>query len=164
MHRTVKIITGTVSAAALIGIGAAIGSAGSSNPAVTVTGQAVPGPTVTVTEPGDTTTVAPPPPEQGTVLKTFTNKGNQVTPAFNVPDDGDYIVTWSYSGNIDDSFGDSQPSNFAITEAGDGIGLGLPNDIAGSGSGSTEVTGADGTDRLNVQAVGSWMIQIKSAG
>jgi hypothetical protein len=135
----------------------------------------VPGPTKTVTKtvtvrvpvPGPTTTVtqevpAPPPP-QGSVIDTFSGSGNQVTPAFNVPDGGDYIVLWSYSGNVDTSFGTDQATNFAITETGGGIGLDLPNDIASSGSGSTEVTGANSNDRLNVQATGQWTITIKSA-
>jgi hypothetical protein len=135
----------------------------------------VPGPTKTVTKtvtvkvpvPGPTETVtkevpAPPPP-QGSVIDTFSGSGNQVTPAFNVPDGGDYIVLWSYSGNVDTSFGTNQAANFAITETGGGIGLDLPNDIASSGSGSTEVTGANSSDRLNVQATGQWAITIKSA-
>jgi hypothetical protein len=73
------------------------------------------------------------------------------------------VVSWSYSGNVDNSFGTSQPSNFAIQNTGDGMGLGLPNDIAASGHGSTEVTGASGTESFNVQAVGSWTITVKAA-
>lgn len=125
----------------------------------TVTRQvAVPGPTVTAIK-----DVPAPPPPQGSVVNTFSGSGNQATPAFNVPDSGDYLVIWSYSGNVDTSFGDSQATNFAITETGSGEALGLPNDIAASGSGSTEVTGASSTDRLNVQAAGHWTITIKSA-
>lgn len=118
----------------------------------------VPGPTKTVTK-----EVPAPPPPQGAVTNTFSGSGNQVTPAFNVPDDGNYIVDWSYSGNVDNSFGTGQASNFIISETGGGEGLGLPNVVASSGSGSTEVTGAGSTDRLNVQALGQWTITIKSA-
>lgn len=164
MRKSVKAVLGVMAGGALIGIGAAIGSAGqpaakaaSPVPAVTVT-QSVPGPEVTVTE-----TVAPAPPPAGSVIGTFRGSGNQVTRAFNVPDSGDYIVTWTYSGNADDSLGSSSPSNFIVTETGDGVGLGLPNAIGISGSGSTEVTGADGTDSLNVQAAGQWVITVKSA-
>lgn len=114
----------------------------------------VPGPTVTQTVP------APAPP-QGSTLDTFHGTGNEVTPQFNVPSDGNYILTWSYSGNIDSSFGSSDPTNFSIMPTGDGFGD-TPNDIAASGQGSTEVTGADSHDSLNVEAVGSWTITIKS--
>lgn len=117
----------------------------------------VPGPTVSVT-----VTVTAPPPPQGSVIDTFTGTGNQVTPSFNVPADGNYIVGWTYSGNVDTSLGNDTAANFIITETGGGEADGLPNDIAASGSGSTEVTGAGSTDRLNVQATGSWTITIKS--
>ena len=146
-------------------------------PTVTVT-QLAPAPTITVTR-----TIAPPrgdpaassggiqtpttasvsasPPSASTVLDTFKGTGNQVTPSFNVPDGGDYIVVWSYSGNTDPTMG--RPTNFIISETGSGTALGLPNEIATLGQGSTEITGAGSTDRLNVQSVGSWTITIKSA-
>jgi hypothetical protein len=127
----------------------------------------VPGPTVTTTVPVPgptvTTTVPAPPPPAGTAIGTFNGTGNQVTPAFNVPGSGNYIVAWSYTGNVDNSLGSSQPTNFSISETGSGIGGNLPNDIATSGHGSTEVTGAGSTDSLNVQAAGSWTITITSA-
>lgn len=159
-HRLLKGIGAVVVAGALIGIGAAIGSSGSSTKTVTV-----PGPTVTETVPGPATTVtaSPPPPAAGAVIATFKGKGNENTGPFNVPDSGNYIVAWSYSGNVDTAFGSSQPTNFAIQETGDGMSLGLPNDIAASGHGSTEVTGASGTDSFNVQAAGSWTITVKVA-
>jgi hypothetical protein len=118
----------------------------------------VPGPTKTVTK-----EVPAPPPPQGAVTDTFNGSGNQVTPAFNVPADGDYIVAWSFYGNVDNSLGTGQASNFIIDETGGGEALGLPNTVAASGSGSTEVTGAGSADRLNVQAIGHWTITIKSA-
>jgi hypothetical protein len=151
--------------ATAFGIGAGIG-AGSSGGHTTTT---VPGPTVTQTVPvpGPTVTqtqkVQAPPPPAGAVLHTFKGSGNQVTPAFNVPDSGNYIVRWSFSGNVDTSFGDSQPSNFIISNTGDGIGIGLANVVQAAGSGSTEVTDGSGTDSLNVQAAGSWTITIVSA-
>ena len=144
----------------LIGIG--IGSGTKAAP------KAEPAPTVTVFRPGaattETVTDSPPPPAPGTRIGKWSGSGNQVTPAFTVPDDGNYIVTWAYHGNDDCSFGSCQGSNFAISNTGDGLGMGLPNDIAGSGSGSTEVTGGSGTDRFNVQATGHWTITVRSAG
>jgi hypothetical protein len=176
MKRGLKYTLGTIGALALVGIGAAIGSSGSHTATVTKTATVVktrdvpvPGETKTVSVkvpvPGPTKTVtkevpAPPPP-QGAVTDTFSGSGNQVTPAFNVPDSGDYIVAWTYSGNADPQLGN--PSNFIISETGGALPLGLPNVIGVSGSGSTEVTGASISDRLNVQAAGHWTITIKSA-
>jgi hypothetical protein len=167
VRRPLRIALQVAGAAALVGIGAAIGSAGSSPsasspaPAVTVTASAAaaaPAPAVTVTE-----TVSPPPPAAGEKIATFKGSGNAVTPPFNVPDSGNYIVTWYYSGNVDTSFGNSQPANFSVANTGDGLGGDLPNDIAASGHGSTEVTGGTGTDRFNVQAAGSWTITVTAA-
>jgi hypothetical protein len=156
-----------VAAGALIGIGAAIGSSGSSTKTVTVPGPTVTvqGPTVTETVPGPATTVtaSPPPPAAGAVIATFKGSETENTGSFNVPDSGNYIVAWKYSGNVDTSFGSSMASNFIISNTGDGMALGLPNEIAASGHGSTEVTGASGTDSFNVKAVGSWTITVKSA-
>ena len=118
----------------------------------------VPGPVRTVT-----VKVPAPPPAPGEVIDTFRGTGNQTTPAFNVPDDGSYTVRWTYSGNVDSSFGSSSPTNFAIEETGSGEALGLPNDIASSGQGSTTITDADATDRLNVEGAGSWSITIQAA-
>lgn len=173
MKRFAKAGIAVAAGAALIGIGAAIGSAGSSTAAiakpVTVTRQVpVPGETKTVTVkvpvPGPTKTVTvsvpAPPPAPGDVISTYSGNGSQVTPAFNVPDDGDFIVAWSYSGNWDDG----QGSNFIVTDNGSSLGaLSLPNTIASSGSGSTEVTGANATDSLNVQAIGHWTLTIRAA-
>jgi hypothetical protein len=182
VRKSVKIAFGTVSAAALAGLGAGCAGGSTSTVARTVVGPAVtktdsvPGPTVTrtvvgptVTEthsvPGPTVTVtqtvSAPPPPAGSVIDTFEGAGNEATPAFNVPDSGDYVVIWSYSGNNDPSLGG--PTNFSISENGSGLGADLPNDIASSGQGSTEITGAGSTDSLDVQATGSWVITIKSA-
>jgi len=168
-HRVLKGVGAVVVAGALLGIGVAIGSSGSSTETVAVPGptvtKTVPGPTVIKTVPGPvrTVTVSPPPPAAGAVIATFNGSGTENTGKFNVPDGGNYVVSWSYSGNVDNSFGTSQPSNFAIQNTGDGMGLGLPNDIAASGHGSTVVTGASGTESFNVQAVGSWTITVKAA-
>lgn len=145
-------------ALAIAGLAAGCGSsAAKPGPAVTVTAtQTVPGPETTVT-------VSPPPPAAGAKIGHWSGSGNQVTPAFDVPDGGSYIVTWSYYGNSDTSFGDSSPSNFSIQNTSDGYGQ-LPNDIAASGSGSTEITGVSGaTDRFNVGSVGHWSITVKAA-
>lgn len=125
-------------------------------PRVTVTAtQTVPGPETTVT-------VSPQPPGPGSKIGHWSGTGNQVTPAFNVPDGGSYVVIWTYYGNNDTSFGDSQPTNFSIQNTSDGSGQ-LPNDIAASGSGSTEITGVSGsTDRFNVEAAGHWSITVKT--
>ncbi len=166
-HRVLKGVGAVVAAGALIGIGAAIGSSGNSTKTVTVPGptitKTVPVPGPTVTTPGKTVTVSPPPPATGSVIATFKGTGNENTGKFTVPDSGNYIVAWSYSGNVDTAFGQSQAPNFAIQETGDGMSLGLPNDIAASGHGSTEVTGASGTDSFNVEAAGSWTITVKAA-
>jgi len=165
-HRILKGIGAVVAAGALIGIGAAIGSSGNSTKTVT---QTVPGPTVTQTVPApaptvtQTVTASPPPPATGTTVATFRGSGNENTGSFSVPDSGNYLVTWSYSGNNDCSLGSCQATNFSISETGSGFGGDLPNDIAASGHGSTEVTGASGTDSFNVQAVGSWTITVKAA-
>lgn len=163
-------VGGTVAAAAIVGVIAGTASAQTR----TVTQRVnVPGPVTTKivprNVPGPTKTViktvfrqAPPPPP-GAKIAVYSGTGNEVTPAFNVPDSGNYIVRWSYSGNIDTSFGGSQATNFNISETGSGYGGDLPNDIAASGSGSTEVTGAGSTDSLNVQAAGSWTITVVSA-
>lgn len=159
-HRLLKALAGIAAGIVVLVIGIAIGSAGRqvktvASPAVTVTAtatQQVPGPVVTET-------AVAPAPAAGGVIGKYKGTGNQVTPSFNVPDSGSYIVRWSYTGNSD-SYG---PTNFAISNTGDGMGLGLPNDIADHGSGSTQVTGATGTDSLNVQATGSWTVTVTAA-
>jgi hypothetical protein len=141
----------------------AAGSAGCAStktvpgPTVTVTQtRNVPGPTVTVT-----VTVSAPPPAPGTTIGKWSGTGHEATPAFNVPSSGAYIVIWSYYGNIDPSLGGG--TNFAIQENGQGSGGSLPNDIAASGSGSTEITGAPSTDSFNVTATGHWTITVNTA-
>jgi hypothetical protein len=124
----------------------------------------VPGPTVTKPGPTVTVTESAPPPAAGAVIGTWRGTGNQTTPAFNVPDSGNYTVLWSYSGNTDSSFGSSSATNFMVDETtGGGESMGLPNNIAASGQGSTMVTGASGVDSFNVQAAGSWVITVKAA-
>jgi hypothetical protein len=146
------------SAVAGIAVGAANSTRHVPGPRVTVT-QEVPGPVRTETI---IQTVPAPPPPAGTVLDTFHGTGSQVTPAFNVPPTTDYVVKWSYSANLDTSFGSATPANFAIGSNGSGTGD-LPDDIAAAGSGSTEVTGAGSADSLNVEATGNWTIVIVSA-
>jgi hypothetical protein len=146
------IAAGAVTLAA-IGIGAC---------SSTVTKTVIVTKTVTVPGPTITQTVSPPPPPAGSKLDTFHGTGNQVTPAFNAPSSGDYIVSWTYSGN--DTDGASGGDNFSISATDSSAdALGLPNTIGTSGSGSTEVTGASGVETFNVQATGSWTITITSA-
>jgi hypothetical protein len=158
--RGVKAVLVGLGALAILGAGIGIGAATASPPVHTVTVTKtvnVPGPTVT-----QTVQVPAPPPPAGTLIGRWSGSGNQVTPSFNAPASGNYIVKWAYSGNVDPSFGGG--TNFAIsTTDSNAMGLGLPNDIAASGSGSTEVTGASGTESFNVQATGQWTIKVISA-
>jgi hypothetical protein len=116
----------------------------------------VPGPVKTVTK-----TVTAPPPAPGEKVGSWSGTGNQNTPAFYTPQTGDYIVKWTYWNNSD-PYG---ASNFSISPTDNSaFGGNMPNDIASSGSGSTEITGATGnTDSFNVQAVGSWTITVIAA-
>lgn len=154
----------TVSASLAIGLlaGIGLGAGGSHTVTKTVT-KYVPGPTVTVPGPTVTVTVSPPPPPTGATLLKYSNSGNQVTPEFTVPDPGDYIVKWTYSGN--DTDGSSQGDNFIMNEddGNDSNALGLPNAIGTSGNGSTEVTNDAGTHTFNVQATGNWTVTVISA-
>jgi hypothetical protein len=102
------------------------------------------------------------PPKNGATILNYTGHGNRVTSQFTVPDSGNYIVSWSYSGNS----GGYGADNFNISLVGSqALALGLPNDIATSGSGTTEVTGDSGLESFNVQAEGSatWSIKVLSA-
>lgn len=132
----------------------------------------VPGPVITkvltktvrVSVPGPVVTklVPAPPPPAGATIGTWSGSGNENTPAFYAPQSGDYVVSWSYYGNTDPSVGGG--ANFIISATDSNANaLGLPNDIASSGSGSTEVTGASGSESFNVQAIGTWTITVKSA-
>jgi hypothetical protein len=178
-RRWPKRVGAVVALGAALGIGAAIGSAGNTTKTVagptrivtktvTVPGPArtvikdVPGPTKTITK-TKTVTVQAPPPAAGAVVTTFHGSGNEATPSFNVPASGNYIVAWTFSGN-EDSFGGGG-SNFIIDNTGSGAGLGLANDIAVSGHGSSEVTGGSGTDSFNVQAAdsASWTLTVTAA-
>lgn len=148
-----------------VGIGIGAGTASHTNTqtvttkTITTPGKTVnvPGPTKTVIK---TVTVPAPPPAAGTTIATFHGTGSQATAKFNVPSDGNYEVAWTFSGNEDDSFGSSSPSNFIISNTGSGEGLGLANTIAVSGHGSTVVTDGSGTDQFNVQADGSWTLTV----
>lgn len=143
-----------------VALGAAACTSHSSTPA-----HAAPGPTVTetipVAGPTQTVTKSPPPPPTGSTVATLTGSGTAVTKSFNVPASGDFVVQWTYSGN--DSSGSAD--NFIVTNTGAGLATSLPNDIATSGHGSTEVTGDSGTESFNVQADStcSWTITVVSA-
>jgi hypothetical protein len=132
----------------------------------------LPGKTITKTVPvrGPTKTViktvpAPPPPA-GSAIGRWSGTGNEVTLAFSAPASGDYIVSWNYSGNVDNSFGSSSATNFSISPTDQNAFEGdLPNDIATSGSGSTEITGVTPghPESFNVQAAGQWTIKVAAA-
>lgn len=129
-----------------------------------------PGPTTTATAtvevPGPTFTVtaSPAPPPSGTALGTWSGTGNENTPAFSAPQSGDYVVSWTYSNNTDPSIGGA--TNFSISATDQNAFSGtFPNDIATSGSGSTEITGVTPghAESFNVQATGQWTIKVVSA-
>jgi hypothetical protein len=160
-NKSGKAIAGLAIAVAF-GTGIGIGTSTTSpQPGKTVS---VPGPTVTVTGPDVTVTASPAQPSTGAVLGTWKGSGNSNTPQFIIPGSGDYIVSWQYSGNVDPSFGGG--TNFAITNTNaDALSTSLPNDIAASGHGSTEVTGGSGNESFNVQSSAqcNWSITVKSA-
>jgi hypothetical protein len=106
--------------------------------------------------------VPTPAPTEGTLLD-FSGNGSEVTPSFTVGGDGDYTVSWTFSGNSDPSFGNA--SNFIMQEDGgsDVSALDLPNVIETSGSGSTGVADDAGPHTFNVQATGSWTVTVVSA-
>lgn len=98
----------------------------------------------------------------GTVIATYSGTGTEATGKFNVPASGDYVVKWSYSSNTDPSIGGG--SNFSITPiSSSGMSGNYPNDIAKSGSGSTEDTGMSGGQAFNVMATGYWKVTVISA-
>jgi hypothetical protein len=71
-----------------------------------------------------------------------------------------------YSGNVDNSFGSSSATNFSISPTDQNALEGdLPNDIATSWSGSTEITGVtpDHPESFNVQAASQWTIKVVAA-
>src|SRR5512146_1514657 len=137
---TMKISKSTVISTALAAIMAgslAGGVAACTGATKTVT---TPGATVTKTVPvpGPVVTkeVPAPPPPAGTQIGSWSGTGNAHTPSFNAPASGNYVVSWTYSGNSDQFGG----SNFAIEATDPDAYTGsLPNDIASSGSGSTEI-------------------------
>jgi hypothetical protein len=119
----------------------------------------VPGPTATAT-----VTVSASPPPAGTPLGTWSGTGNENTPAFSAPQSGDYVVSWTYSNNADPSAGGATNFSISATDP-NAAGGNLPNDIATSGSGSTEITGVTPGDAesFNVQSTGQWTIKVISA-
>lgn len=142
----------------VLGISACSTTSTVPGPTVTKSVQ-VPGPSVTETV---TKTVSAPPPPAGTKIGSWSGHGNQNTPSFNAPASGDYVVSWKYSHNNDPSIGGG--TNFSIEPTDqEAFGGQFPNDIASSGSGSTEVTGVSGVQSFNVAATGDWTITVKTA-
>lgn len=161
MRKLALVLAGVLAAAVLLGIGIAIGSAGKTtvHEAGKTVVKTVPGPVVTKT-------VAPAPPAAGTTLLDFSGKGSEVTPAFSVSGDGDYILSWTFSGN--DSSGTPDGDNFIVNENdpnSDGFAANLPNLIQSSGSGSTGVNGDTGTHSFSVQADAgcTWTLKVVTA-
>lgn len=149
-------------------VGAGVISAGVIAGCSTTHTVTTPGPTVTTTTevPGPTVTVtaSPSPPPTGTSLGTWSGTGNENTPAFSAPQSGDYVVSWTYSNNVDPSMGGATNFSISATDP-NASGGNLPNDIATSGSGSTEITGVTPGDAesFNVQAAGQWTMKVVSA-
>lgn len=161
MNKALKVVTYIATLGIGLGIGAGIGASGNHVNTRTIT---VSGPTVTQTIPGQTITVtaSPPTPVSGQIIGKWSGTGNQNTGSFQAPGNGNYVISWQYSGNNDPSIGGG--TNFAISATDSNAdAIGLPNDIASSGHGSTEVTNASGTESFNVQATGSWSITVKAA-
>jgi hypothetical protein len=156
-------VRGTLILAGTLGTGIGIGAVSASPTAAT---HAVTRPAAVTTVPGPavTVTVSPPAPAAGTVLLKDTGSGTRVTPSFTAGGSGDYIVSWSFSGNSD-GFGGG--SNFIMGEDGatDANALSLPNDIAVQGSGSTEIEGDAGAHTFNVRAAdgSTWTVKVVSA-
>jgi hypothetical protein len=112
-----------------------------------------------------TVTVSPPPPAPGVQVFRYSGHGTQVTPSFDVPSTGDYTVTWSFSGNSD-GYGNGGNFIAQLTQPGVIGAMGLPNDIASSGHGSTEVDGdPSASEAFNVQSEdsSSWTVTVASA-
>lgn len=161
-----KLVRGTLYAAGLaiaFGAGAGIGNASAGNtasPAPVI--RTVPGPTVTQTVAGPTVTASPPAPASGQLIGKWHGSGNENTPSFNA--NGNIVVSWNYSGNIDPSIGGG--TNFSISNTNSNAYTGtLPNDIAVSGHGSTEITDDTGPESFNVQSAPgcNWTITVTAA-
>lgn len=73
-------------------------------------------------------------------------------------------MSWTYSNNVDPSIGGGTNFSISATDP-NAFGGNLPNDIATSGSGSTEITGVTpgNAESFNVQATGQWAIKVVSA-
>lgn len=166
MKRSVKIVVAVVGLGVAFGIGHA---SGDTTKDITETHVVTHTVTHTVTKdvpgPVQTKTVYEPASDgpAGTKLATYTGSGNEATPSFQAPASGDYTITWSFSGNDEQADGGDNFAIQATDQQADA--LGLPNDIQTSGNGSTEVTGASGTESFNVTAdqTCSWSISITSA-
>jgi hypothetical protein len=157
-----KFLAATAIVGTIIGVtGISVAAAESGSHTKTVTNTVtVPGPVRVIPGPTVTKTAPPPAPQAGQIIATYHGNGNDVTPEFNVPADGNYLVTWQFSDN-GDGFGNGD--NFIIDNTGDGDGSSLANDIAISGHGTGEVQGAGSTDSLTVQSGDncSWTLTIK---
>jgi hypothetical protein len=100
-------------------------------------------------------------------LLNFTGHGDESTPKFDTS--GDFTVTWSYSGNVDTSFGSSTPTNFIAnmntSGQGEDIAFNGANDVQASGTGNQTVSGDDGTHYFTVQASANstWTIKVITA-
>lgn len=102
------------------------------------------------------------------VLLTFTGHGNESTPKFS--SSGDFTVTWSYSGNVDNTTGSSIPDNFMMDmyttgQGDDMLNFNPVNEIQTSDSGNQTVSGDDGTHYFTVQsnASSTWTIKVVAA-
>ena len=146
-----------LAAAALIGIGVAIGAVSIPR---TVTqkytvGVNVPGPTVTSTT---TVTASPPAPPPPATLFSQSGSRNWNSPPFQVTG-AVLTVVFSYSGN--------QDSNFIaglVSDQGDD--LSIANEIGSTGGKTTTLypNGAGGSYHLEITAQGDWTFKITQSG
>lgn len=164
-HKVLKTVVAVASGGALLGIGIAIGSGGGTTtvagPAKVVTKNVpVPGPTVTKIK---TVTEKPAAPAAGATVLDYTGHGSAVTPQFQVPASGDYVLSWTFDGNTTGFGGD----NFIVNPTDSSVFTGsTPNDIATAGKGSTEITQDPGpTEAFNVQADdgATWTLKVVAA-
>lgn len=155
-NRTKAALGGALLFAAGIGLGTSISSSPTTPAAAGTTRTVdVPGPTITVT-------AQPAAPAPSTALGRWSGNGTSSKVSFAAPASGDYVVSWRFSGNTTGYGGDNFIMNDTDSNADS---FSLPNVIQESGSGSTEVTGASGTEVLNVQADQGchWVVKVVAA-
>jgi hypothetical protein len=144
-------------------LGIAAGSAGSGTPSSAPS----PASTASVTPPATRATTAAPHPKStpsSVTLLHVSGSGNYNSAPFTVGgDDPQLVVTYTFSGNADES----GPDNFIADVISSGDDQNIVNTIAASGGTTTRVypePDGDTSYHLSVQASGSWSFTITEAG